>query len=88
MVLEDLRTLNWISSFLSNRAQYVVCIRMYVGDVPQTPLTYILYITSQCSPGYCVGTPIICSLYINDIANYIYISFPCCLFADDCIIYK
>ena len=69
-------TLNWISSFLSNRSQRVVC---------EGCMSDPIDIFSGVPQGSVLG-PLLFLVYINDIANYV--SSPCRLFADDCIIYK
>ena len=69
-------TLDWISSFLSNRTQRVVC-----GGFASDPVD----ILSGVPQGTVLGS-LIFLVYINDITDYV--SSSCRLFADDCILYR
>ena len=69
-------TLDWISSFLSNRTQRVVC-----GGFASDPVD----ILSGVPQGTVLG-PLLFLIYINGITDYVSSSYR--LFADDCILYR
>ena len=68
--------LDWISSFLSNRTQRVVC-----GGFASDPVD----ILSGVPQGTVLG-PLLFLIYINDITDYVSSSYR--LFADNCILYR
>ena len=69
-------TLQWISSFLTDRIQRVVC-----GGCVSDPVE----ILSGVPQGTVLG-PLLFLVYINDITQCV--SSSCRLFADDCIVYR
>ena len=69
-------TLDWISSFLSNRTQRVVR-----GGFASDPVDTL----SGVPQGTLLGS-LLFLVYINDITDYV--SSSCWLFADDCILYR
>ena len=74
--LRYVNSLNWISDFLSERTQCVVC-----GGSTSKPIS----VTSGVPQGSVLG-PLLFLTYINDISDNL--SSSCCLFADDCILYR
>ena len=68
--------LNWITDFLDNRTQHVVC-----GGATSKPIN----VTSGVPQGSVLG-PLLFLAYINDITTDL--SSSCCLFANDCILYR
>jgi len=68
--------LNWITDFLHNRTQCVIC-----GGATSKPIN----VTSGVPQGSVLG-PLLFLVYINDISTNI--SSLCRLFADDCILYR
>jgi len=69
-------TINWIESFLSNRKQQVVC----EGSTSEAAS-----VTSGVTQGSVLG-PLLLLIFIIDLPNSI--KSTCCLFADDCLLYR
>ena len=70
------QTLKWISSFLEERTQCVVC-----GGYTSVPANVI----SGIPQGNVLG-PLLFLIYINDLPECV--SSMCSLFADDCLVYR
>ena len=70
------QTLKWISSFLEDRTQCVVC-----GGYTSDPANVI----SDVPQGTVLG-PLLFLIYINDLPECV--SSMCSLFADDCLVYR
>jgi len=68
--------LEWISSFLSDRTQYVTC---------NGSKSSIIDVISGVPQGTVLG-PLLFLVYINDLPNCVLSS--CSLFADDCLLYR
>ena len=69
-------TINWIQSFLTNRKQQVVC---------DGSSSKAVDITSGVPQGSVLG-PLLFLTFINDLPSCI--KSTCCLFADDCLLYR
>jgi len=70
------KEIHWIADFLSDRIQCIVC-----GGYSSEPVS----VTSGVPQGSVMG-PLLFLIYINDIAFNL--SSSCCLFADDCVLYR